>query len=64
MNAKGWTVIEFNGVTRVIPVEERHVMSASCPCGPFDEEGVLVHNSYDGREITERAVAAIPDSKK
>jgi hypothetical protein len=24
-----------------------------CPCNPFWDEGVLVHNAFDGRELIE-----------
>lgn len=56
-------------VVHVKPVNDLspHRDSADCPCRPRVEqvEGggiVVVHNSFDGREITERAVDEI-DSK-
>lgn len=50
----------------VIPVNDLkpHVESPDCACGPRVEcfengNRVIVHNSYDGREIVERAVDEI-----
>lgn len=35
-----------------------HVAFRNCACGPWVEDNVVVHNSYDGREIFERAAEA------
>lgn len=52
----------------VIPVDDlkAHIESPDCACGPrvtcYDNGNrVIVHNSYDGREITERALYEIDD---
>lgn len=29
-------------------------MSEDCPCNPFWEDGILVHNAFDGREEFEQ----------
>ena len=47
-------------VYHVLPIDDlqSHEESAQCACEPkIEENGALVmHNSYDGREIVERAV--------
>jgi hypothetical protein len=46
-----WKVVGI----QVIPVNDlREHSLADCWCQPFDDEGVLVHNSADGREFFER----------
>ena len=30
---------------------EEHVIGFRCACGPEVREGVIVHTSYDGREV-------------
>jgi hypothetical protein len=58
----GWINI---GQIHTVPEDEIkiHSMSPSCACGPkiMHEEMVLqiVHNSYDAREINERAGAGV-----
>ena len=40
----------------VIPINDLmvHHESDKCPCNPIvSEEGVVIHNSYDGREFKE-----------
>ena len=41
----------------VIPTNDiySHTESADCDCEPRVEEGVVIHNSYDRREIIEEA---------
>jgi hypothetical protein len=45
-----------NGQHHVTPIADHrnHQLSAECWCHPFDDEGVYVHNSLDGREFYER----------
>jgi hypothetical protein len=63
----GWQVIpETATVNHVIPIHDQreHVLSKDCHCCPRDDEGVMVHNSYDGREIAERAEVSASGSGK
>ncbi len=30
-----------------------------CLCGPRFDDGIVIHNSWDGREITERALDSV-----
>jgi hypothetical protein len=43
------------GPYHVIPINDlrEHECSEGCWCKPYDDEGVWVHNSMDGREIYE-----------
>lgn len=39
--------------TAVWPLDDLYAhqpMSEHCPCNPFWDDGVLVHNAFDGRE--------------
>jgi hypothetical protein len=41
--------------THVYPVHDLREHSLhDCWCGPFDDEGITVHNTLDGREFHER----------
>jgi hypothetical protein len=54
--AEGWGVFEVDdGCTHVAPLsdERRHVMSMGCWCLPELDEGVVIHNSTDLRELRE-----------
>lgn len=46
----------------VLPINDlkEHTEETTCECGPrYDPDGdICVHNSYDGRELLERAMAA------
>ncbi len=44
-------------IIHVTPVNDTysHEQSADCACDPSIEEDVVVHNSYDGRELIEEA---------
>lgn len=49
----GWTVYEpLDGMTHVMPIndEHEHDFSLDCWCEPEEHEGVITHNSCDGRE--------------
>lgn len=48
-NVGGWTIILNEGVSHVIPANEDHAFS-DCRCKPSDDEGVVVHKSFDERE--------------
>ena len=30
-----------------------HQMSMKCPCMPIEDDGIVIHNSFDGREAYE-----------
>lgn len=54
----GWQVTHTGGQAVVSPVDDtrEHELDADLPCWcqPRNDEGVIVHNSADGREIGER----------
>lgn len=45
----------------VVPVNDlsSHLESLDCPCDPTLNEGVLTHNSFDGREFAEEGYKVI-----
>lgn len=45
---------QVNGV-EVIPLDDlfHHNEGMDCPCFPFDDDGVIIHNSWDNREAFE-----------
>lgn len=51
-------------LVHVMPVEDlkEHECSLSCSCQPRVSGEVVVHNSWDGREILERAVDELSDN--
>ena len=56
---KRWAVVcDPTSGNHVIPVADLigHQESELCGCLPRIEDGVYIHNSFDGREITERAI--------
>ena len=57
----------MNDVYHVIPVDDfwEHEESEGCMCKPRIEENgkLIVHNSYDGREIIEEAERIINEPK-
>jgi len=55
----GWAVIEVAGESHIVPIADiqPHSTDPGCPCGPVRHPGdsdVIVHNSFDGREVAER----------
>lgn len=50
-----WMVLTFPD-REVIPRNDlrEHAFGRECWCKPFEEDGVIVHNSMDGRERFER----------
>lgn len=52
----GWAVIEDDdGFRHVVPLNDlREHSIPQCWCEPFDDDGVIVHNSADHREHFER----------
>lgn len=53
---RDWAAFLEFGVPNVVPLDDlrEHQFSFGCWCAPFEEEGVCVHNSLDGRERFER----------
>jgi hypothetical protein len=52
-----WEVFALdNGERHVIPADDLypHEGTSKCTCDPFDDDGIWVHNSFDGRERFER----------
>ena len=51
-----WAVDRMTDLPHVWPVGDlrEHAISMDCWCRPVDDEGVIVHNSMDGREQFER----------
>jgi hypothetical protein len=53
----GWGIYPLEGRMHVMPVSERDrhrwVGGAAdwhlCPCGPHEDEGIIVHSAFDGR---------------
>lgn len=58
--SKTWLTVRGNG-THVIPLNDlrEHEEAVTCPCEPWMDGEIIIHNSWDGREITERAKAAL-----
>lgn len=57
VTAAGWEAFFYDdGFREVIPQSDLrpHDDGFGCWCEPFDEDGVCVHNSMDGRERFER----------
>lgn len=66
-----WAVHEVEEEVHVAPVldQRAHVLSAECPCRPVRKldlpetaRPLWIHNAFDGREFTERAIAALKGS--
>lgn len=56
VNAGGWCVYSYmTDALHVLPRGDirDHYLQPSCPCHPMEEDGVIVHNSFDGREAFE-----------
>lgn len=51
-----WLSLPLDQCVHVMPVEDlrEHVCGDDCWCSPTDDEGVIIHNSMDGREFFER----------
>jgi hypothetical protein len=54
--ASGWTIIETeNYGVHIMPVDEMDMHDfENCRCEPREDEGVIIHASFDGRELYER----------
>lgn len=48
------------GESHVIPLDDLrpHIETPQCWCGPFDDDGIWVHNAMDHREFVERGESA------
>lgn len=54
--SKGWRVTWLeDGEACVVPIDDlrAHEIDGPCWCRPFDQDGVTVHRSADGREHRE-----------
>jgi hypothetical protein len=51
-----WQVIETEGLPHVVPYQDLkpHGVVGECWCHPYEDDGVIVHNSMDKRERYER----------
>lgn len=51
----GWFTAQSENGTHVLPLEDcgQHAL-VDCPCRPREDDGVIIHNSFDGREAFER----------
>ena len=51
-----WAVDRMTALPHVWPVGDlrEHSIALDCWCHPIDDDGVIVHNSMDGREQFER----------
>ncbi|MEG2273218.1 MAG: hypothetical protein RSC05_13205 [Acinetobacter sp.] len=55
---KDWGVYEYHESAHVVPINDIKEHSLEdCKCGVKYDDGVYVHNSYDGRELLEEAEA-------
>lgn len=61
-----WRVDRADQALHVLPIGDHrpHQLAPDCPCRPRGERGsrgtlLYTHNAWDGREITERAIAAL-----
>ena len=53
-----WQIIEFHDSCHVVPINDTKEHSLEdCKCGVKYNNGVYIHNSYDGRELLEEAEA-------
>jgi hypothetical protein len=50
----GWTCLSNPPEVKPIDDLRPHDDGMACWCEPTDDEGVIVHNSADGRELYER----------
>jgi hypothetical protein len=50
----GWTA--YADPSEVVPNNDLkpHGSGMGCACKPFEDEGTIIHNSFDGREKFER----------
>jgi len=58
MSTNGWLgTTTDDGTPVVVPIDDlrpHEIASSWCWCRPFEDEGVIVHNSMDQRELFER----------
>lgn len=54
----GWVIIGFYGLNHIMPGDEvemhRPRDCACCPFAEYEDETIIIHNSFDGREAFER----------
>jgi hypothetical protein len=49
-----WLVLSCPAEVKPLDDVREHDDGLGCWCGPTDDDGVIVHNSADGRELYER----------
>lgn len=54
--ANAWLIIETDSFPHVVPYQDlkEHDVDDICWCRPYEDDGVIVHNSMDKRERYER----------
>lgn len=52
----GWEVTFTQECPHVHPHGENHVLNNDCWCYPIEDDGIIVHNSADGREFFENGI--------
>lgn len=59
-----WIVQDVDGKIVVMPIDDikaHEPLNTSCKCGSYvTDEGVIVHNAFDNRQIFEKAEDGIP----
>jgi len=56
LNLSGkWLAQSIGGESHVTPLEDalEHIQDRSCWCGPFIDGKMVIHHSFDGRELAE-----------
>ena len=52
-------MLDSSQILHIIPIDDlhKHICSEFCKCKPkWNDEGIYIHNSFDGREYVERLV--------
>ena len=48
-----WVIERIGVFKHILPIGEEH-STEDCPCNPLEDEDLIIHNSFDGRETFER----------
>lgn len=52
-----WAVYQFHGSIQVVPDDDLKTHSLfHCECHPDYKDGIFIHHSFDGRELTESSL--------
>ena len=49
----GWVIHRIDGFRHIVPTDELHAVD-NCHCQPVEDDYLVIHNSFDGREKFER----------